>query len=74
MTHYHKLAFTTTRIISTLVIIYSVLSFGYILITYTRGHLITSLLPAVFYLLLGVILFVFSKQIAKLAIKGIDQD
>lgn len=74
MTHYHKLAFTTIRVISTLIIIYSVLSFGYILITYLKDHLITTLLPAFFYLLLGVILFALSKQIVKLAIKGIDHD
>ena len=74
MTHYHKLAFTIIRVISTLVIIYSVLSFGYVLIVHTQDRLIVTLLSPVFYLLLGIIIFVFSKQIVELAIKGIDLD
>jgi hypothetical protein len=74
MTHYHKLAFTAIRVFSTLVIIYSVLSLPYVLRTYPQGNLIGSLVPVGFYLLLGILLFVFSKQIVKVAVRGIDRE
>ena len=39
-----------------------------------QGYLIANLIPAAFYLLLGVLIFLFSKHLAKLAIKGIDRE
>lgn len=77
MSHYYKLAFTTFRIIGSLITVYSLLSFGYVLITAPRtvpSTVIASLLPAFFYLLFGILVFVFSKQLARLAVKGIDRE
>lgn len=77
MTHYYKLAFTMFRIIGSLVSIYSLLSLGYVLITArptVPSTVIATLLPAFFYLLLGILVFVFSKQLARLAVKGMDRE
>jgi membrane protein DedA with SNARE-associated domain len=77
MTHYYKLAFTTFRIIGSLVSIYSLLSVGYVLITAPAtvpSTVIATLLPAFFYLLLGILVCVFSKQLARLAVKGMDRE
>jgi hypothetical protein len=77
VSHYFKLAFTTFRIVSTIVIIYSLLSFGYSLMV-TRpasiGAAIAALLPNFFYLLFGVLLFVLSKWLAKLTVSGVDRE
>ena len=35
---------------------------------------IAKFVPSVFYLLLGLLIFAFSKQLAKLAVKGIDHE
>ena len=77
MTHYYKLAFITFRIIGSLVAVYSLLSLGYILITVrptVPSTVIASFVPAFFYLLLGILIFVFSKQLTRLAVKGIDRE
>ena len=89
MTHYYKLAFITFRIIGSLITFYSLLSFGYVSITVqyiwatadpndgaplpNTGGVIAKFLPVLFYLLLGLLIIVFSKQLAKLAVKGIDR-
>ena len=74
MTHYQKLAFTFLRVISLIDIIYSVLSVPYVLITYPQDRLIISLLSPAIYLFLGIMLFVFSRHIVKVAVKGIDRE
>jgi hypothetical protein len=92
MTHYYKLAFTTFRIIGSLITIYSLLSSGYVLLTVryvifatadnsdapaaipSTTMVIAKFLPVLFYLLLGVLIFAFSKQLAKLTVKGIDRE
>jgi VanZ family protein len=84
MSHYYKLAFTTFRIIGSLIIIYSLLSSVYVLIAARTASwaaaapvpdaLIAKFVPVFFYLLLGILVFAFSKQLAKLAVKGIDRE
>jgi hypothetical protein len=84
MSHYYKLAFTTFRIFGSLVVIYSLLSSGYVLITArivtlakaglsdgattpSTVTVIARFLPVLFYLVFGILVFAFSKQLAKLA-------
>lgn len=84
MSHYYKLAFTTFRITGILITIYSLLSCGYVLIaarivswasaTPVPDTLIAKSIPVFFYLLLGILVFAFSKQLAKLAVRGIDRE
>lgn len=74
VTHYYKLAFTSIRVIGILIVIYSVMSVGYVLLIHPQGYLITNLISPVFYILLGVILFLLSKQIARMAVKGIERE
>jgi len=77
VSHYYELAFTAFRIIGSLVTIYSLLSCGYVLITArptVPSTLIATLLPALFYLLFGVLVFALSRWLAKLAVSGIDRD
>jgi hypothetical protein len=76
MTHYYNLAFTTFRIIGSLITIYSLLSCGYVLITARPTEpstIIAGLLPAFFYLLFGILLFIFSRGLARLVVKGADR-
>ena len=77
MSHYYKLAFTAFRIVGSLITIYSLLSLGYALITFrptVPSTVIATFLPAFAYLLLGILVLVFSKQLAKLAVSGIDRE
>ena len=77
MSHYYKLALTTFRIVGSLITLYSLLSFGYVLITTPRtvpSTVIASLLPALFYLLFGIVVFVLSKWLAKLAVSRTDRE
>jgi VanZ family protein len=77
MGHYYKLAFTAFRILGSLVTIYSLLSLGYVLITVrptVPSTIIATFLPAFTYLLFGILVFVFSKQLARVAVKGIDRE
>ena len=77
MTHYYKLAFTTFRVVGIILIIFSLLSCGYGLLVprpTSIGAAIVTLLPAIFYLLLGILLFTLKKQLASLATKGLDDD
>jgi hypothetical protein len=84
MSHYYKLAFTTFRITGILITIYSLLSSVYVLIaariaswaaaTPVPDTLIVRFIPVFFYLLLGILVYAFSKQLAKLALKGIDRE
>lgn len=77
MAHYYNLAFITFRIIGSLVSIYSLLSCGYVLLINSSNGpstIVAALLPAFFYLLFGILVFVFSKQLARLAIKGLDRE
>jgi VanZ family protein len=84
MSHYYKLAFTTFRIIGSLIAIYSLLSSVYVLITARIASwaaatpvpdtLIVKFIPVFFYLLLGILVFAFSKQLARMAVKGIDRE
>lgn len=83
MSHYHNLAFTTFRITGILITIYSLLSSVYVLIAAriaiwaappVPDHFFARFIPVLFYLLLGILVFVFSKQLAKLAVKGIDRE
>ena len=77
MSHYYKIAFTAFRIVGSLITIYSLLSLVYVLITFrptVPSTVIATFLPALTYLILGIIIFVFSKQLARVAVKGIDRD
>ncbi len=77
MSHYYKLAFVIFRIIGSLVTIYSLLSLGYVLITFrptVPSTVIATFLPAFTYLLLGILVFVFSKQLARVAVKGMERE
>jgi hypothetical protein len=83
MSHYYKLAFTTFRIIGSLIAIYSLLSSVYVLIAAriarwaappVPDNFFAQFIPVFFYLLLGILVFAFSKQLAKLAVKGIDRE
>jgi VanZ family protein len=84
MSHYYKLAFTTFRITGSLIAIYSLLSSVYVLITARIASwafatpvpdtLIAKSIVVFFYLLLGILVFAFSKQLAKLAVKGLDRE
>lgn len=82
MSHYYNLAFTTFRIIGSLIAFYSLLSSVYVLVAASIAErasntpapetLIAQFIPVVFYLLLGILILAFSKQLAKLAVKGIN--
>jgi hypothetical protein len=77
MSHYYKLAFTAFRIVGSLITIYSLLGLGYVLITFrptVPSTVIATFLPTFTYLLLGILVLVFSKQLAKLAVSGIDRE
>ncbi len=72
-----KLAFIAFRIIGSLITAYSLLALGYVLITFrptVPSTVIATFLSTFTYLLLGILVFVFSKQLARAAVKGIDRE
>jgi VanZ family protein len=84
MSHYYKLAFTTFRVTGILIVIYSLFTGVYVLIaarivsaasaTAVPDTLIAKFILVFFYLLLGILIFAFSKQLARMAVKGIDRE
>ena len=77
MTHYYKLACTMFGVVGIILIVYSLLSCVYSLIISRSigiGAALVQLLPALFYLLIGILFFAPKKRLASLVVRGLDSD
>ena len=76
MNHYKNLATLAFRVIGIIVTAYSLVAWVYILFTsrYSeRGTLAAATFADLAYLIFGVLMIALSKQLASLAVKGLDE-
>jgi hypothetical protein len=74
MNHYEKNAYVAVRVIGCCVTIYALISVVYCLLAYAGRDAATYAFASLFYVLVGVVLFVSGGRLAALIARGLKDD